>query len=429
MRHLGIILGPVNQAHLAHGRDFIDAYKLGWPDVEAYKANLTTFFSLSQNFKYVWSSQCVYHPSDKYFSEITNQVIEKVRWATGDFDDAFTGFRNFIQNIPVIKSNSILNESFSFKAQSVAIVGAGPSLDSQLTELKKYKGLVVAVDAAAHKLEKEGINYHLIFSTERQPQTAATLRGLNYENRILICPYVIHPDSLDAWKGKSCFYASAALPYSYQIFPINSVILSSPVVGSSALLGCNNQGIKNIALFGYDFTYGEDGKTHTDVHENVSSILKSPEFEVATYNGTGRTNFIWHSAAVSLATVLNVIKDKPQVWTMSKNMFKIKGVSYRHAQKWRLSARPGYEFSSSRNDWNCEERVDLIREDLKTKTSFDDFEQIFNGPAGSVIRMLTLRAFIRYESFTWSDEENKSTYKKDFILEIEKAVEELSKIL
>lgn len=429
MKHLSITIGPITQAHAEHGENFLDARDLGWPDKEVFKTNLTTFLSVPRHFKYVWSSQCVHTPEEKEFKEATTQVLEKVRWATGNFEDAFLGFNNFVLNSSVIDKSLILNHSLTYKAQSVAIVGAGPSLDSQLTELKKYKGLVIAVDAAAQKLEKEGINYHIVFSTERGPKTAATLEGLSYTDRLLICPYVIHPDSLKAWKGEVCFYASAALPYSHSIFPAPSIILSSPVVGNSAILAAANQGLKNIGLFGYDFTYDEHGKSHTEVHENVLDFQETKQLTVPTYGGEGTTNFVWHSAALSLSTVLNVLKEKPSISTFSKGMISIPGIKYQDAQKWRVLSKPGFDITRLKNPWSTTKKLDLIKENLKEKPKLSNYKSLFEGPAGQVIRMLTLRAFIRFESFMWSDEENKDKYEEDFRCQVSQAISELKKIL
>lgn len=430
MRFLNIITGSPNKNHAQFGEDFLIATKLGWPDKELFQVNLNTFLANPLNFKYTYACRPVYNPeTEKDFGELCTKIIKKAQWSSGPYADALAGITNMFTNWDKISQQGLLGCNFKYSAQSAAIVGAGPSLDSQLEDLRKYKGLIIAVDAVAHYLEEQGINYHLIFSTERQPNTAHTLRGLTTKNRRMLSPFVVHPDSVNAWEGDMSFYAPMNIVYSPNIFPKSSIFMTQPVVGSGAILISCGMGVNNIGLFGYDFSYSKDGNTHTKVHDVVKKFDGISDMEAESYAGVVKTTFVWHAAVRSLDTTLNVMKFKTKIHSLSSRMLKTRGVDYTPATKWRLKAKPGYELKELDYSWDYNRAYRNIKENLNTKSVDMSPDTLFDGPAGSLIRMLTWRTYAIYQSKCWAEPQKKDTWDQELKEEISKSINDLSRIL
>lgn len=432
-KYFNIYLGPVSkEATDKFGIEGVNAEKLGWPNVQQFQANLSTMLALPENQPILFNARPVAPQNQTKFFDVCLKIIEKAQWSIGPYDDALLGLTNLFKNRDRINKEGFLNHNFKFRAQSVAVVGAGPSLNEQIEDLKKYKGLIVVVDAAHKKLEDEGINPHLVFSTERQPATAATLRHIKETNTPLISPFVVHPDTLEAYPGPVQFYGSRGITYSQDICPKESVILTHNVVGNCAIFTCINAGIKNIGLFGIDYTYSLDGKSHTEVHENVTNFKKTKEFEVESNVGVSKTNFIWNAAARSLETILNVAVTKNffkgQCYNLSPHAYKLKNIKHIKPQKWRYSAKPGFELKETNNPkFDLNERLLNIKRDLESKTHKLDSNP-FAGAAGNMIRMLCFRDYAIYQSKCWSEPHKEKDFKKEMEEIIYLAIKDLNRL-
>lgn len=423
------------------GSHFLDANQLGWPNKGLYEQNLAAFLAHPDNYDYTFSTRAVYKASDIEFGELTKKIIEKATWSFGDYGDAYIGIKNYLINFDVISQSDLMFSTEEFSAQSAAIVGAGPSLSDTIGELKKYKGLIICADAAMEYLEEEGITPHYVVSTERQPKTAQIFA--EYQPKAdtkMICPTVIHPEILENYPNEKLFYGPAAITWSPKIFPTRSCYVASPVCGNSAVSQALRAGVKNIGLFGIDYTYSDSGESHSKVRPVVTGFRRTKELEVIdNSNNKRQTNFVWNAAAQTLNMHIAFYNYPKKVYSTSKIGIKLPQIKYQDAKRWVTQAKIGYKIKRNGHDTTKVQKAhDSLTKELKffdlkeledpikvTKvTSFKDVSITY-----SLILMLVYRIAVISRSKIFAFPHKKDEILREYKEHLERAKKDLEKLV
>lgn len=121
---------------------------------------------------------CLYPGFDKIykanFEKFKREILEKVRLEyilNFALEDRFkAGIDNTLKNLHFIKESNYTKEFSGILPHNVpvVIVSSGPSLDKNISELKKAKNkaFIIAVDTAVQYLSKYGVNYDAIITID-----------------------------------------------------------------------------------------------------------------------------------------------------------------------------------------------------------------------------------------------------------------------
>jgi hypothetical protein len=241
----------------------------------------------------------VYSPGAKLFkkdySEIHQFVFELLAqqvFARGnDHYDSMLGFRNMVENAPVVVDNPHLRTLWQqFQGVPVFIVANGPSLDRNIQELKRvgHKGLILCCESAIAALMKNGIQPDAIVVAERTPASYQYhFQNIEYsENIILLALSVADPRIFRSFPGQR-------IPI-FRSMESNSQWLNRILADGEGVSGGINVshlafelavyvGANPVVFVGQDLAYGTDGTTHSkhskytnEGHYYIDEIKKSP---------------------------------------------------------------------------------------------------------------------------------------------------------
>jgi hypothetical protein len=220
-------------------------------------------------------------------------------------EDAFLGFRNAMLNLPrTLRSPDIRNWKGLGKKRTAFLVGAGPSMRTQLDYLKSVKDhvIIIAADTMLKPLTKAGIEPHFLASMERAPEIIDLLNDPNdHPETFLVGSAVLEPECFASFRGPQTIYASG-LPYS-KWFPFERIRLGSghSCMGLAMTLATHLQ-CSSVYLMGIDLCWSETGDSHmTDVpylqkqfYQEQNKKLFANSFATQNTEGkTVRTNEFW----------------------------------------------------------------------------------------------------------------------------------------
>jgi len=136
---------------------------------------------------------------------IYNETIQHVMHNFGRITDSLDGVRASLLNKEAILNNPGIEDlKGAFRRRPALVVGAGPSLDSELENIKKHndKFVVIAADAALKPLLKAGIRVDYITSIERlNAYQKPFFEGLGKIETELIAFPVIQPELFSIYPG------------------------------------------------------------------------------------------------------------------------------------------------------------------------------------------------------------------------------------
>lgn len=123
-------------------------------------------------------------------------------------------------NADVWKANIIANRPyFSQKAPDITgltvyLVGAGPSLDKNVQELKNVseRGVILCVDAALRFLLRSGVRPEYCFMIDGSEKIAEMIEGCDTRDITLICTPSSSPKVVAAWQGPR-FFVTTPTPH------------------------------------------------------------------------------------------------------------------------------------------------------------------------------------------------------------------------
>ncbi|MEA3315277.1 MAG: 6-hydroxymethylpterin diphosphokinase MptE-like protein, partial [Campylobacterota bacterium] len=201
-------------------------------------------------------------------TNINNNISNYNGTFKGFFDDEKWGLQHTINSlksdIPILTNNSIQVDKNKF----VFVIGNGPSLDSYIKIIKKYRdnAMVVASGTAINSLYSYGVVPDIYVAIERTIDMFSDVTEnlpKEYTDKItFIGMNTLHPRLFAQFKKKFMFLKSQDTGTDF----INNeryriLNYSNPTVTNGALSLIISLGFKNICLFGMDFGY-KDRKNH-----------------------------------------------------------------------------------------------------------------------------------------------------------------------
>ncbi len=133
-----------------------------------------------------------------YYREVEKKIRDLIVWGKKNFE-AGVRFRreyqrNIIKNLGFFLSQPGI-ESLDFTSSPVIIVGAGPSLERNFSDLRRLMGEIpiIAVDTALKPLLREGVVPTVVVSIDPTPQNFAHFRNVHEFPEVKNIPLVIDP--------------------------------------------------------------------------------------------------------------------------------------------------------------------------------------------------------------------------------------------
>lgn len=207
--------------------------------------------------------------------------------------DSLLGLIHNMQNLEnMVASPDVGSLKDKFKGCPAFIVAAGPSLDKNIEELKRIqnKGLIIAVDAIADKLVKNGITPHFMSSVERVDVWELLVEKKSYpEDIYLVGPPVLQPPVVNRF-GKRVLLPMRQTVREY-LWLSDILDLSDDYkvwMGAScahvAMGLALHLGASPIVLVGQDLAYGEDVH-HTHAGGTIHDEFPLQPEELITVEG------------------------------------------------------------------------------------------------------------------------------------------------
>ena len=203
-----------------------------------------------------------------YYKKIKTKLKENIEHSLADLTTlgyfSPIWFRNSLLNLKNLSGIfSLKSMQNKFKGVSVCLVAGGPSLEKNLSLLKKHKDstLIVAVGTVVKRLLKADITPHFIISTDAGFYNSWHTRNLNVSS-ILITDFSTHFLSSQKYSGKRAFF-DYNMGYLDFIFENDFIPKFSmqPTVSAAAVEFIRFLGADTIFLFGQDFAF-IDYRTH-----------------------------------------------------------------------------------------------------------------------------------------------------------------------
>jgi len=212
--------------------------------------------------------------------------------------------KNLVKNLPVISFSGGLRKVIGdFSGKHVVVIGAGPTLDKNISHLKKYRerlGFVyLASDMALRPLLLSGIKPRYVITCETTP--ADFFSGLDTSGIHLLSFSCSSPSNLRKWKGEISFYnwMIEGEPYT-ELWDRAGRDLGSVATGSivttqavSIVLGCNPSSLLLVGndMGFYDRFYArgtvnsekrllESRRLNPDVNIEINTARKGRFYEI-----------------------------------------------------------------------------------------------------------------------------------------------------
>lgn len=234
---------------------------------------------------------CCYYPAlnlqrHSYHDYLNNLIkeAEKLRYADLSFalyagqkmfDNAWRNFSS------ILSQHGIAVLSDSFNGIPAVIVSAGPSLNRNIGQIKKYKDRVVLIASgtAIGALRKEGIIPHFLVVIDPFDINGDILAEYVHEKTILVAPYDAPPKLIASHKGKICYYKKPLRATEEHVFggiekllPETDFLLGHISVAVTAFFLAEKMGANPVIFTGQDLAFparalegqgeGQLGNTH-----------------------------------------------------------------------------------------------------------------------------------------------------------------------
>jgi hypothetical protein len=199
-----------------------------------------------------------------YMGDLSNQVTRE--------GNAGKWKENVFKNRPFFR-----RENPDLLGATVFIVGAGPSLDINVAELKKIseRGVIVCVDAALRFLLRSGVRPDYCMMIDGSEKMKAMIEGCDTEGITLVCTPAACPEVIAAWKGPLFFVIT---PFKggdrkYDIHNLTRIVTAKKEIkaGEEVVAGDHYQvdfeGVNAVVMCG--------GNVSTSAHHFAVQFLKS----------------------------------------------------------------------------------------------------------------------------------------------------------
>lgn len=194
--------------------------------------------------------------------------------------------RNIAENYYLMKhAESIKILKDVCKDTTAVIVGAGPSLDKNIDELKNINALIISTDRAYKSLFARGIEPDLIVSIDcHDDLILAYLNNVNSKKHILVLNSAADYKIARQWAGKIYYFnmghagiqfCDRVLPF---LFPNFMAVANVGCVANTALIIANWIGCKSLILAGCDFSYPNE-KVSCDIYDFIDGKFQKIEVD------------------------------------------------------------------------------------------------------------------------------------------------------
>jgi len=202
--------------------------------------------------------------------------------------DKWYGNRFINVRCPSVNFKSLLGK---FKGVPGIIVGAGPSLQTQIEKLRSLQGkaVIIAASTAAQILKTHGITPTFMIAIDQDPVTSGALHEHMDGDIPLIFDGQIAQNSL-GYKGRKFQMSLNVNRYTNMVVPDLPIIESGPSVANVAMDILNKCGCDPILIAGLDLSY-TDGKLYcdgtefnkdVDCNESLMKMLDNTGVECST---------------------------------------------------------------------------------------------------------------------------------------------------
>lgn len=186
--------------------------------------------------------------------------------------------RNIAKNYNILsKAKGIAEIHDACKGAVVAIVGAGPSLDKNIEELRDIKAIIIAVDRAYKPLVARGINPNLVVNVDCHDDIiCGYLNNCDSRGHILVLNSSADWQIARQWRGKTLFYNMQHKGMDFCDIILPSVLPDFPAVANvgcvanTALIIADWIGSKEMILVGCDMSYPGQ-KVSCDEYDYINS--------------------------------------------------------------------------------------------------------------------------------------------------------------
>lgn len=173
---------------------------------------------------------------------------------------------NIFENLPfILKSPSVSDLFGEFSGIPAFIIAAGPSLDKNAHMLASLKGkaLVIAVDTAARKLLKLGVEPDIVVSLDANEENYMHLAGVSLPRSLMVFNPVAHPKIVREHEGPMVFtgYSEPLFQWLETVIGSRGNVRAGGSVATSAFDLAIKLGCSPITLVGQDLSYSKN-RTH-----------------------------------------------------------------------------------------------------------------------------------------------------------------------
>jgi len=238
----------------------------------------------------------------KWIHDMNEKIMNAIQHAFfmlgNDMEDTIIGIENNFTNMKeLIESPSIECVKDKYKGIPAIIVSAGPSLDKNISELKKAEGkaLIIATDAVLTTLKNHEIVPDAVVSIERgMPTYEKFYKDKDIDNRIVfIGPPVVRKEVLNAMKDNKrllCLKQGEKINewINNDILKEKRLISMGTSCAHVAFAFSQYVGANPIVFIGQDLAYTVDGITHSknvEVRDKINAKEKPEICHAKGING------------------------------------------------------------------------------------------------------------------------------------------------
>ncbi len=181
-------------------------------------------------------------------------------------------------------SDVLFRDTQKYSQYECVVVGAGPTLDFDIADLKKYRRNVkiICVDSALHPLIKNNIKPDWVYTQNELVSTAELFSGFPTKDLKLVSSLFQSPEVFKKWKGDHYLYMPFDEGHFYDLMigstPKISKILKKPSTFASAIILARLIGFKRIFLLGGDYCFDDPKKMYcSDVLYSKQEYEGPPE--------------------------------------------------------------------------------------------------------------------------------------------------------
>ena len=182
------------------------------------------------------------------------------------FMDAWVGtyITNIVAHYDEIKAGRNLGELYGLFNHDApaAVIGAGPSLDKNIDQLKRFPGVIIASDRAYRILLAHGINPDVVISVDTHYDLVAEMLDTPHSNKhALVLNVCSDPKIAKNWKGSIFWFLMKHPGVQFTdhilpaLFPTFYGLENVGCVGNSSVVLADMMGLSPIVMVGQDFGY------------------------------------------------------------------------------------------------------------------------------------------------------------------------------